>query len=394
MDPQRTVGILGGGQLARMLAEAAHRLGLVPVPLAESPDEPAAQVCPQTVVGSIDDPEALERFFARCPRVVFENEFVDCDRLERAARGRVEFLPGLAAIRRLQDKLQQKQVLAELGIPNPPFRALDGGRDAVRGFVEDALAHFEGECVFKWARLGYDGKGTLIGPVDADVATAFCERALDRGVPLYVEQKVAFRRELSVVASYSLAGELAAYPLVVSEQQDGICKRVTGPATALGVDPRLERAAHEHARRLAERLSLFGTFAIELLHAPDDEIWVNEIAPRVHNTGHFSQDAAATSQFENHWRAVLRLPLGPTATAPAFAMLNLLGPADVAPGPADRVPEPGAHAHLHWYGKRELRDGRKMGHLNGSAASAAELPALLDELRDLERRWIDAVHDR
>lgn len=392
----RRVGILGGGQLARMLIEAAHRLGLHPVVLAGGNSDPAAQVCPSAVFGDpadlYGDPVVLRRFFSQVSEVAFENEFVPCEALEIAAKGTgVRFVPRLGTLFQLQDKIRQKEILTRLGIPTSPYEVL-GRETKAADWAYEVLERFGGEGVFKWAQLGYDGKGTWIsgkGKSDSD-ASRFCEDAARRGVPLYIEKKVNFRRELAMVASYSVTGEFVSYPLVISLQENGICREVIGPATALGVDSALEEKARGYAHKLAEALSLHGTFAIELFETEEGELWVNELAPRVHNTGHYSQDACVTSQFENHWRAILGLPLGATTCAPAFAMLNLLGPREeLSALSAEKLLAP--HAHLHWYGKKELRAGRKLGHLNGVTDSPAKVPDLLEELRVCERSWMNIL---
>lgn len=401
---QQRVGILGGGQLARMLAESAFRLGMRPLVLAEGAAAPAAQVCPGSVFGSDTDPAALRRFFAQVELVAFENEFVDCDAIEEAVCGmgsgsKPEFYPEVSVIRKLRDKLGQKECLKGLGIPSAEHDAYPEGERELRGWIAALVERFGGACVLKWAKFGYDGKGTCFvrgsrGP-ELDAAAEFCERGLARGTRVYAERMVPFRREVSVVACRSVAGEFAAYPLVVSEQRAGTCLRVTGPASSLGVAPGLELEAHAQARRLAEGAGLVGCFAVELFETRDGGLSVNEIAPRVHNTGHFTQDGAATSQFENHWRAVLGLPLGSVQCAPSFAMLNLLGPEGVAlsavEAGASALPQPGGRAHLHWYGKSELRSGRKLGHLNAAAWTEGQVQTLVEELHAIEAEWAEGL---
>jgi 5-(carboxyamino)imidazole ribonucleotide synthase len=388
-----------------MLAEAAFRLGLRPRVLASSSQDPAAQLCPDSVYGPLGDVNTLRRFLSQVPIAIFESEFVSIDLLRQASEGLgVRFLPGLDAIYLLQDKVRQKKILAHLDIPTAPFEVLatDSGAESAsatdaRKWAQQMLGKFEGGAVFKWAQQGYDGRGTCIFPGASTTAvTAFCETAAKAGIPLYVEQKVLFRRELAVVACYSVAGEFTAYPLVVSKQKNGICKLVTGPATAAGVSPALEKRAQDYARRLAAELSLYGCFAIEFFETQNGDLWVNELAPRVHNTGHYTQDAAETSQFENHWRAVLGLPLGGVLSAPGFAMLNLLGPENLKPGYGHHVPLPEfpSSVHLHWYGKQELRPGRKLGHLNGRISSSGDIPKLVEELERAESAWAKSLEKK
>lgn len=407
MQGKLPVGILGGGQLGCMLADAALALGLSPFILAPL-DSPAAAIFPDRLIpwaasNAPEDDRALADLFARAKDIAFENEFLDCDQLERVAsravpeRG-VRFHPPLRAIRELQDKLRQKEILVDLGIPTAPFRRIEPGADTGMA-VEGALAAYEGNAVFKWSRLGYDGKGVRLAsdtPEGRDAATAFCRESLARDVPAYAEQKVDFRRELAIIACRSEAGEFDAYPLVVSEQENGICKRVLGPATALGVPARIEREARTHAQRLAEAMGLTGVFALELFETVEGELLVNEIAPRVHNSGHYTQDACRTSQFENHWRAILGpalgLCMGNTVPIGAFGMLNLLGPDSLdieMPRSRSALPfaSPGAPLRLHWYGKASVRPRRKVGHVNGVAPSAGHLPVIERELARYEAIW-------
>lgn len=396
-----TVGILGGGQLGCMLADAALALGLRPLIFAE-PGSPAAELFPlHTRLGRISEADTLRAFLNETPVVVFENEFVDCQALERAAAGlATRFAPRLEVIRELQDKLKQKELLTRLGLPTAPFHSIQPDIDSPRAsqWVDDAYSEFNGEVVFKWSRLGYDGKGVCLAknsPEGRITAREFCLEALGRGIAVYAELKIAFKRELALVVSRSLKvtkDSFISYPLVVSEQERGICKRVLGPAGALGVAPGLETQAKEAARALAEELGLDGTFALELFETDQGALLINEIAPRVHNTGHYSQDACAVSQFENHWRAVLDHPLSPKSAA-AFGMLNLLGPDSVMlTMPSGRAPlpfsVPNPPVMLHWYAKSEIRPGRKVGHLNMAVSTPARLPELIDTLNRSHANWV------
>lgn len=393
------LGIIGGGQLARMLCEAAHRLGFRPVVLAAGSDDPAAQICRDAIFGGAGDPVALKRFLSEVELVAFENEFVSCGFIESIAaslKGHPApvFLPSLETISELQDKIRQKRVLGRLGIASAPHEVFAEKQADPVQWSRAAARKFESGCVLKWSRLGYDGKGTLIlppaevsAPGAADRIRAFFGEAAKKGVDVFAEKRIAFRRELSIVSCFSRTGEFAAYPLVVSRQESGICRLVTGPAAELGVSSELERQAQDFARRLARAMNLHGTFALELFETESGELLVNEIAPRVHNTGHFTLDCAPTSQFENHWRALLGMPLGQTGVSGPFAMLNLLGPAGCAPGPVRRLPVPSASVRLHWYGKSEIRAGRKMGHLNACGAPVSEL---VQRLEACEKEWIQS----
>jgi 5-(carboxyamino)imidazole ribonucleotide synthase len=352
-------------------------------------------------LGSLNNAADLGRYLANLDLVIFENEFVRTDVLAEAAgeRGAGLFCPSLTTLEGVRDKTRQKETLQELKIPTAPFVRYSGGD--IRAWLRDATAAWKNEGMIKWGEHGYDGKGVLPyrgNPEDAQVMK-FCAGARQRGVSLYVEAKVAFRRELALVACYSVTGEFRAYPLVLSEQAKGVCVWVMGPATALsepGSLPPVAEAqakkAEEYAEKIARARKLYGCFAIEFFETPGGELWVNELAPRVHNTGHYTQDAAATSQFENHWRAVLGLPLGSTETAPGFVMRNLLGPPGVNRS-RDRMilPTPAAKTFLHWYDKKEIRPGRKIGHLNGRADSANEIAALRATLEKSHDTWVNQV---
>ncbi|MFL5815289.1 MAG: 5-(carboxyamino)imidazole ribonucleotide synthase [Bdellovibrionia bacterium] len=406
------VGILGGGQLARMLAESALRLGLKPIVFTDDADGPASEICVETVVGKISDADQLKSFVARVPLIAFENEFVDCSKLRAATSAPdSKFFPSLKAIEILQDKLEQKKLLKRVGIATSPFVELKTGANASQE-IASALKQLASDTVLKWSRQGYDGKGVKVvhaGKAD-DLAAAipFVESAWSRGIPVYAEKKVDFIRELAIIACVAVRndacvavrGESVTYPLVISEQENGICKEVVGPAIHLGVPAKFQDQAQEAARKIAHEVGLVGSFGIEFFESRSGELLVNEIAPRVHNTGHYTQNAFPVSQFENHWRAILGLPLfdplkHPAAAAPFFAMLNLLGPAGIScESSKASLPIAGPHSQLHWYGKKDIRPGRKLGHLNGTADSAEGLAELLKELNSCEKQWIEALNMR
>jgi 5-(carboxyamino)imidazole ribonucleotide synthase len=388
------VGILGGGQLARMLVQAAWGLGVRPLVMADNPRSPAAKVAPGTVIGDFDNEQALRELLSRADKIVFENEFVRKDLLERAAGGRSPFWPRLEVIGQLQDKASQKEVLTRLGIPAAPYECVRTA-DNLESWIAHMHETFPAGAAFKWTHRGYDGKGVYVSsgkPEELPAAADFCRQALERGIAVLAEQKVDFKRELAIVACYSKNREFAAYPLVISEQWQGICSRVWGPARAFGATEAQENQAREYARKLAEALQLTGVFALELFELPSGEIWVNEIAPRVHNSGHYTQDAAATSQFENHWRAVLGMPLGKTTTSAGFAMLNLLGPEGVTMRSAEApILAPPRGLHLHWYEKDEIQPRRKLGHVNARTDDPARVPMLLEQMENYRKHWADAL---
>lgn len=361
------LGILGAGQLAAMLRDAAGELP-VKFKLLESP---------------LNDPQALRDFLSDCDTVLFENEFVDVEALRRSAEGlKLRFFPDLAAIARVQDKLEQKRIFDSLGLPHPRYRVL---REAPS--MSEVRAMNEAK-ILKWSRQGYDGKGVfrLDAHTPPEKLRDFFAAAIPRGSQIYEEEAIDFQAEVALLCTQSPLSKLsreanfAFYPLVKSTQESGICERVVGPAHSMGVSPELESQAREIARKIGLELKLEGTFAVEFFWARDGRLLVNEVAPRVHNTGHYSQDATSCSQFANHLRAALGLELGPTSTTPYFLMLNMLGPKDMnfsLPAGHLQFPSPPPSLYLHWYDKKDLRPGRKLGHINGTAESKAELEKLL-----------------
>lgn len=374
---QSRIGIMGNGQLGRMLALAAHNLGMVPSVFPANAKSSAAQVVADA--GSQD----LWAFARAADAIIFENEFIDCEPLEPFSQ---KCYPVLSAMRVLQDKSAQKAQLSQLQIPTAPYSIYDPS-EPLAAWLRSLRESFAEGCVIKWGKQGYDGRGLhfLKGEPTVD-SEAFVEKGLTHG-PVYAESLIPFEKELALVACRSRSGEFSAYPLLITEQRDGICHVVYGPASEFGVDHGLHEQVCEWAKRLSTSLDLVGCFALECFLSKSGEVLVNEIAPRVHNSGHFSQDAAATSQFENHLRGVLGLPLGSTETAPAFLMVNLLGPADLSVNGAVPLPVPVSGAHLHWYAKDGIRRGRKLGHINAAAASAAEISRLREAIESSIQVW-------
>jgi 5-(carboxyamino)imidazole ribonucleotide synthase len=353
------VAVIGGGQLARMMAEPAAALGIPLRLLAEAEGVSAAQVIPDTLVGDYTDLEMLRKVTSGVQVVTFDHEHVPTEHLHALEADGVATRPGPEALVHAQDKAVMRARLAELGVPCP--------RNAVVATVDDVEA-FGFPCVLKTARGGYDGKGVWFVADAGDCAEAFA-LAARTGVRILAEERIDFRRELSALAARSPSGQAAAYPVVASTQVDGICAEVVAPAPAL--DPRLATQAQQIALTIAKELDVTGVLAVELFETTDGRILVNELAMRPHNTGHWTQDGAVTSQFENHLRAVLDLPLGsPASRARWTVMVNILG------GPAGDGAEVGRlydgyphalardpHLRVHLYGK-ELRPGRKVGHVN------------------------------
>ncbi|MCC4594739.1 5-(carboxyamino)imidazole ribonucleotide synthase [Xanthomonas campestris pv. phormiicola] len=341
-----TVGILGGGQLARMMAVAGAPLGLRFVMLDTVADACAGQVAPLQV-GDYRDEAALAAFAARVDVATFDFENVPAASAEWLA-GQVPVFPNPHALAVAQDRLAEKTLFRELGIPVPDFAAI-GSREE----LDAALAQVGTPCILKTRRLGYDGKGQfrIKSAADADAAWAALG-AQAASVGLIVEAFVPFQREISVVAVRGRDGEFRTWPLTENWHVQGVLSASLAPAQA---DAALERAAIAHAQALAERLQYVGVFALELF-CRDGELLANEMAPRVHNSGHWTIEGAETSQFENHLRAVLGLPLGSTRMLGHACMLNWIGQ---MPAAAPVLAQPGGH--WHDYGK-EAREGRKVGH--------------------------------
>jgi len=352
------VAVVGGGQLARMTAQAAVSLGVPLRLLAEGPDVSAAQVVPDCLVGDYRDLEVLRKVTDGAAVVTFDHEHVPTEHLQALAEAGVACRPGPEALVHAQDKGTMRSRLAELGVPCPRNRLVDDARE-VTAFA-DSVGGFP--VVLKTTRGGYDGKGVWV--VDSQEAAR--DVLAQAQVRILAEERVGFRRELSALVARSPSGQAAAYPVVESVQRDGICHEVVAPAPGLDADLAVE--AQQIALEIAGALDVTGVLAVELFETVDGRVLVNELAMRPHNTGHWSMDGAVTGQFENHLRAVLDLPLGsPQPRAPWSVMVNILGgPAGQAAGPLyDGYPHVFARdpqLKVHLYGK-ELRPGRKVGHV-------------------------------
>jgi 5-(carboxyamino)imidazole ribonucleotide synthase len=341
-----TVGILGGGQLARMLALSGAPLGLRFLVMDTAGDACAGQCAPM-VVGDYRDDAALAEFASRIDVATFDFENVPAESARWLA-ARVPVFPSPRALATAQDRLVEKTLFRELDIPVPEFAAI-----AVRADLDAAIARIGTPCILKTRRLGYDGKGQfrLRTPADADAAWGALGAQAET-VGLILEAFVPFQRELSVVAVRGRDGEFRAWPLTENWHVDGVLSASLAPAS---VDAALAATAIGHARKLAEALDYVGVFALELF-CKDGQLLANELAPRVHNSGHWTIEGSETSQFQNHLRAVLGLPLGDTRMLGHACMLNWIG---AMPEAAAVLREAGGH--WHDYGKAP-RDGRKVGH--------------------------------
>jgi 5-(carboxyamino)imidazole ribonucleotide synthase len=361
--------MVGGGQLARMTHQAAIALGQTLRVLAASPDDPAAQVSPDVVIGAHTDLEALQKAAAGANALTFDHEHVPTELLEKLVADGVNVAPPPSALIHAQDKLVMRRRLEALGAPIPQFAEVTDVAD-VDAFAERAGA----DVVVKTARGGYDGRGVTLAR-DVDEAREVAGRYLADGAAVLIEEKVAMRRELAALVARSPFGQGAAWPVVQTVQRDGICVEAVAPAPQL--NPELGSAASQLALRLADELGVVGVLAVELFETVDGKLVVNELAMRPHNSGHWSMDGARTGQFEQHLRAVLDYPLGDTSPiAPVTVMANVIGAQQTPTMSMDerlhhlfgRLPE----ARVHLYGKGE-RPGRKIGHVNILGAPGGSL---------------------
>lgn len=349
-----TVGIMGGGQLGRMMAAAALRLGVETRILQTDRSGPADGLA-RVFTGDWHDESTVSRFAAECDVITFENEWVELDTLMRVMPPWTKLWPTADAMAGVRDKIRQKNLAKAEGLPVGEFRAcatLDEARDAAQAFGYPVL--------FKRPTHSYDGYGNRTVEGEADVQGAY--EALADGGRVLVEKFVPFERELAVLVARSVSGEVVTYPVAATVQKNHRCEAVELPAP---IPAAVDQLASELARRTAVVYGVVGIAGVELFQLADGTLLVNEIAPRPHNTGHYTIDACVTSQFENHIRAVLDYPLGdPSLIAPATVMVNVLGKREGATS-LEHLPAalgvPGANVHL--YGKREVRPGRKMGHV-------------------------------
>ena len=369
------VGILGGGQLARMTIAAAIGLGIDIAIFEREADSPAGRLTTNEIVGPWEDAALRERFAALCDVITLESEFVDPAILSAFDDLGVPVRPGAATLSLVGDKLRQKETFAAAGLPLAPFRAVESPDDA-----RQAAAEWGWPIVLKARRLSYDGYGNATVRDPDGLAAAWAKLGAP-GRALYAEAWVPFRRELAVMVARSTTGEIATYPVVETVQAADahICRIVRAPAP---VSAEVAATAAQIARQAVKAVGAIGVVGVELFEREDGAILLNEIAPRPHNSGHYTIEGCTTSQFENHLRAILGWPLGTTdLVAPAAVMVNILGQssAPIPPllsGLATSLALPGAHLHL--YGKRQSRPGRKMGHATalGPDVATAEATAL------------------
>jgi 5-(carboxyamino)imidazole ribonucleotide synthase len=356
------IGIIGAGQLGRMLALAGYPLALEFQFLDASADSPGGQVAP-IVTGAFDDPTSLQKLAAATDLVTYEFENVPVSALHAVSKSRT-CLPPVEALRVSQDRLYEKDLFKKLGIPTPPYRAVASLDDLQKGVAALGLP-----CVLKTRRLGYDGKGQYYLRKAEDVQLAW--DALGK-VPLILEGFVKFDREVSIIGARSTRGEIRAYPIVDNTHREGILRVTLAPHRSAA----LQKAAERHLKKLLKHFDYAGILTIEFF-VQKGRLVANEMAPRVHNSGHWTIEGAATSQFENHLRAIVGLPLGDTRPVGHAAMVNFIG---AMPDRDKVLALPGVH--YHDYGKAP-RPGRKVGHCTIVAATAAERDRLVRRVQKL-----------
>jgi len=371
------VGVLGGGQLGKMLCQAASQMGIKMAILDPLQGCPASSVCHEHVLGSFSDGDAVREFAKRCGVLTVEIEHVDAATLEKLEEQGVDCEPKASTITIIQDKYRQKKHFSNFGIPLTDFMEVDTLHS-----IEEAAERFGYPLMVKSKRLAYDGRGNAVAQKKEDLSSVVASLGgFEHG--LYVERWTPFVKELSVIVARSRDGSTVCYPVVETIHKDNICHIVEAPAE---VSAKIKKSATDVAEKAIKSLEGAGVFAVELFLTEDDEILLNEVAPRPHNSGHHTIESCYTSQYEQHLRAIIGIPLGdPSMKAPAAIMYNILGEDEGEAGffLAHQLIEralniPGAS--VHWYAKPEMRKQRKMGHITIVGPSKASVKSRLDKL--------------
>lgn len=385
------IGILGGGQLGRMLWEASCQLvmDLRPAPIYHPEAEcPAGHAGAKIITGEIQDHAKLCQFLGGLDSFAIESEFLDVAAIEKAwgeKPGKVA--PSFQGLRIAQDKLEQKKFFRDHGLPSSEFQEITKADLETPAVLEQLHQKWQG-LVLKKARMGYDGKGNMALPpnesIDLAAIRVFCDSAFTANSRVYAEKFIAFTKEVALVSCQSFAGDYGHYPLIETQQKKGVCFMAF---TAVN-EKQNEARAVEIARTLGKKLHLLGAFAVEFFVTDEGELLVNEMAPRVHNSGHFTQKAARSSQFEMHLKSYWQHQFNPGdfASSAAFAMVNLLGPEGLN-GP---VTAPKG-SQIYWYDKNKTSPGRKLGHMIVQSQNATDLPELLKVLRTAEAKWQESI---
>ncbi len=360
---KQIIGIVGGGQLGRMLTLTALPLGFEVIVINPSPNSPAAQVGAKEIVADLYDPSALRELASVADYVTIEIEHLDAKTLETLSDGGAVINPHPRTVQFIQDKLQQKKFLSANNIPVADFVGVKNKKDATT-----ALKTYGGKMLIKTRHGAYDGRGNMVVSSVADIDEALSKF---KNIELYAEKFVPFKKELAVIVARAMDGTVATYPVVETRHERNICVEVLSPAQ---VSDEISKEARQVAHNVAEKLGGAGVFAIEMFLSQDNKILVNEIAPRVHNSGHHTIEGNRTSQFEQHIRAITGLPLGDTSLiVPAAVMVNILGDRDgetTSEGLDLALSISGVSVHL--YGKSPTKIDRKMGHITATADTMVE----------------------
>lgn len=368
IKPGSVIGILGGGQLGRMIAIAGRAMGYRFVTMDPTPDAPCGQTADEQIVARYDDVEAAMRLAAASDVISYEFENVDAQVAE-VLESKSYVPQGSRLLRITQNRIREKTAIQEMGIPVAPFRVVASLADLQQAVHELGLP-----AVMKTATGGYDGKGQWVLKREDELAEAY-ETLAKAGTELIVEQFVPFELELSVIAARNPDGDLAVFPTAENVHQDNILHLSIVPAR---VSAEIRERAERIALTIVEKLDVVGLLAIEMFLTPDGKLYVNELAPRPHNSGHYTMEACVTSQFEQHVRAVCNLPLGSTELLTPVVMVNILG--EHLQPVLDRIDVLPRSAKLHLYGKAESKEKRKMGHLNVLAPTVEEALGLIEKL--------------
>lgn len=369
------LGIVGGGQLARMTAVAALQLGCDVIVLERNDHSPAAQVATRCLVGDWNNPESLIKLGSQVDIVSIENEFINTDALETLEKSGHRLFPGTACLRRVQDKLIQKECLKNAGLGTTRFLAVESQQQ-----LAEVSREFGLPLVLKARRNGYDGKGNYTVKSETDIPAAWKALNGDKNA-LYAEAFCDYVAELAVIITRARDGKMAVYPVVETVQKNHICHIVRAPGP---ISPQVAEKARAMAQAAIVAIDGVGSFGVEMFLTRTGEVLINELAPRVHNSGHYTIEACVCSQFENHVRALFGWPLGDTTmVAPAAVMVNLLG-ADQGPGAPVGMEKaltvPGAHVHI--YGKAMSAAGRKVGHVTALGADVSKAEATAKRAAD------------
>ncbi len=370
-----TIGFLGGGQLARMSALAAYKMGYKVAVFDSKPDSPAGMMTKLDVSGNLSDDSRLAEFAAACDIITLENEFIDPERLRFIESLGKPVFPSPETIGLIQDKLIQKQTLKNNGLPVPEFVSVEENNT-----YASIAAILGSEFILKSRKMGYDGYGNHFVRNESEMLDGM-KKLTRRHASVMAEKVIRFTKELAIMVAVN-SHEVAVYPVVETIQENHICKFVIAPADVpVIIAEKASKIASEAVRSVRGK----GLFGVELFLTANDEILVNEMAPRPHNSGHYTIEGCVTSQFENHIRSILELPLGKTdLVKPCSIMVNTLGKHD-GEGRIFNTSEILFHpeAHLHFYGKTESRKGRKMGHIT---MNGDDRKKILTELTELERK--------